>query len=542
MMATFASFLLALFLTVVMTPMISRLAAWAEIYDYPGPRKVHQWPVPRIGGLAMAVGIFVSIVLWVPLEPMIRAYLLGAAVLVAFGIVDDWRGLSFKAKFVAQIIAALVAIFYGGVRIVELGSLLPVGVMLPDWISIALTLITVVGVTNAINLADGLDGLAGGICLLSFCCIGYLAWVGQNFIVLVPVMALAGAIVGFLRFNTFPATLFMGDTGSMLLGFSAIFFSLALTQGETALSPLLPLIILGFPVLDTITVMAARIAKGLSPFEADKRHFHHRLMGMGLFHTESVFAIYVIQSLLIVSAIVVRYQSDWLLLAGYIVFAGIVLAFFYWAAITGWKLQRFDFVDRVVKGRLRDLRERGVFIRVGFQAVEWGVPMLLLATCFLPEDIPAYYSVFAAVLLTGLVLAWFFKRDRFKDAFIISFYMFTPALVYLGDASAWLQKPLMYLYHLSFLVFVFLCMAILRLTRRKKGFKLTTMDFLVLFIALVLMILPDLRHVYGLTVVKTIAIYFCYEIVLGEAREEIGKVGSLTALAYLIVVVRGLVG
>ena len=542
MMVTFASFLLALFLTVVMTPMISRLAAWAEIYDYPGPRKVHQWPVPRIGGLAMAVGIFVSIVLWVPLEPMIRAYLLGAVVLVAFGIVDDWRGLSFKAKFVAQIIAALVAIFYGGVRIVELGSLLPVGVMLPGWISIALTLITVVGVTNAINLADGLDGLAGGICLLSFCCIGYLAWVGQNFIVLVPVMALAGAIVGFLRFNTFPATLFMGDTGSMLLGFSAIFFSLALTQGETALSPLLPLIILGFPVLDTITVMAARIAKGLSPFEADKRHFHHRLMGMGLFHTESVFAIYVIQSLLIVSAIVVRYQSDWLLLAGYIVFAGVVLVFFYWAAVTGWKLHRFDFVDRVVKGRLRDLREQGVFIRVGFQAVEWGVPLLLLATCFLPKDIPAYYSVFAAVLLTGLVLAWFFKRDRFKDAFIISFYMFTPALVYMGDASAWLQKPLMYLYHLSFLVFVFLCMAILRLTRRKKGFKLTTMDFLVLFIALVLMVLPDLRHAYGLTVVKTITIYFCYEIVLGEAREEIGKVGSLTALAYLIVVVRGLVG
>ena len=298
-MTTFVSLLLALFLTVTLTPVFGRLAKWLEIYDLPGPRKVHQWPVPRVGGMAMAVGAFVPILLWAPQGPMIRAYLMGALVLVAFGIADDWKGLSFKVKFVAQIAAALIAIFYGDVRIVRLGDLLPGEMDLGYWVSVILTLVTIVGVTNAINLADGLDGLAGGICMLAFCCIGYLAYTVQDAGVLLPMAALVGAIVGFLRFNTYPATLFMGDTGSMLLGFSAIFFVLALTQGEGGLSPLLPLVILGFPVLDTLSVMVERIAQGQSPFSADKRHFHHRLMRMGLYHTESVFGIYVIQAALV---------------------------------------------------------------------------------------------------------------------------------------------------------------------------------------------------------------------------------------------------
>lgn len=129
-MTTFVSLMLALILTVTLTPVFGWLARRLEIYDLPGPRKVHQWPVPRVGGMAMAVGAFIPILIWVPLSTMIRAYLIGAGVLVAFGIADDWKGLSFKAKFVGQIVAALIAIFYGGVRIVTLGDLLPDGMEL----------------------------------------------------------------------------------------------------------------------------------------------------------------------------------------------------------------------------------------------------------------------------------------------------------------------------------------------------------------------------------------------------------------------------
>jgi len=541
-MAIFASLLISLFLTVILTPVFNRLAKRLDMYDVPGPRKVHQLPVPRVGGLAMAIGAFVSIVIWTPLDSMIRAYLMGAMILVVFGIVDDWKGLGFKAKFIAQIITALTAIFYGNIRIVNLGALLPNGVILADWISALLTLVVIVGVTNAINLSDGLDGLAGGICMLSFCCIGYLSYLERDFNIVIPIAALVGAIIGFLRFNTFPATLFMGDTGSQLLGFSAIYFSLALTQGQSGLSPLLPLIILGFPVLDTLSVMGERIAKGRSPFSADKNHFHHRLMRMGLFHTESVFCIYIIQVVLVLSAFALRYNNEWMLLVSYLIFATIVVAFFHWADATGWKFRRFSFIDQIVKGRLRVLREQGLFIMIIFWTLEWGVPLLLVVTCFLPAAIPLYFSVSAAVLLVGLLLTRIFKKDWTKGAVIVSLYLFIPALIYQSDTEAWIQGPLMRLYHLLFVIFVLFAIATLRFTKRMKGFKLTPTDLLVLFITSILLILPELRLQYGLMVVKTIMLFFLYEIILGEIRDKIGTVAVLTVAAYLIVVIRGLTG
>jgi UDP-GlcNAc:undecaprenyl-phosphate GlcNAc-1-phosphate transferase len=544
-MELISSLFVSLIITIILATLFNRLAMKLGIYDVPNARKVHTVPVPRIGGLAIAAGTFVSIVLWAPLVYPLRAYLIGAAILVTFGIVDDWKGLNFKTKFAGQLAAALIVVFYGGIEIVKLGALLPEGTVLAKGVVVVLTLITIVGITNAINLADGLDGLAGGITMLSFACISYLAYIEQNFMVAIPAAALVGALFGFLRFNTFPATLFMGDTGSQFLGFSAAFFSLALTQGNTALSPLLPLIILGFPVLDTLTVMCERLAKGRSPFKADKNHFHHRLMRMGFFHTESVFIIYVIQSILIVLAYLLRFQSEWFLLVGYLAFAILVLAVFHWTDATGWKLQRFDFIDRVVKGHLRSLREQGLFIKTTFRIVEWGLPLLLILTCFLPSAIPSYFSVFSAVLFSGLILTWFFRKSWFKLALILSLYLFIPVLVYLGDTEtgASINDILMRLYHLSYIFLMFFALLTLRLTKRMKGFRTTPMDFLILVFIFVFLALPDLRTQYGMMAVKIIIFYFCYEIVMGEVRDnKVGFAESLSAGAYIIVAIRGMIG
>jgi UDP-GlcNAc:undecaprenyl-phosphate GlcNAc-1-phosphate transferase len=143
--------------------------------DEPG-EKVHSLPIPRVGGIAMAVGIFVPVLLWNYADRFVWAYLSGAAVIVAFGMVDDSRNLSPKWKLVGQLAAALLVVYFGGVRIHTLGSLLPDGMLIPDWFAVPFTVLAIMGVTNAINLSDGLDGLAGGICLLTFCCIGYLAY------------------------------------------------------------------------------------------------------------------------------------------------------------------------------------------------------------------------------------------------------------------------------------------------------------------------------------------------------------------------------
>ena len=181
--------------------------------------------------------------------------------------------------------------------------------------------------------------LPGAYRSLCFCCIAYLAYLEGGTAIVVVSACLAGAIFGFLRFNTYPATIFMGDSGSQFLGFSAIVLSLMITQRSTPLSPLLPLVILGFPILDTVIVMSQRVAEKRPLFSADKNHLHHRLINVGLFHTEAVMTIYVIQAFLVVAAIFLKYHSEWFLLIGYIVFSGLIFTVFAAADRTHWKIQ-----------------------------------------------------------------------------------------------------------------------------------------------------------------------------------------------------------
>ena len=534
--------ILSLLLTVVLTPIFMRLAVRIGAYDMPDERKVHEVPVPRIGGVAMAIGTFIPILVWSTLDKSVGAYLIGAYIIAVSGLVDDLKGLNFKAKFAAQFAAALVVVVYGGIKITCLGSLLPDDMVLMDWLAVPLTVLAIVGVTNAINLADGLDGLAGGISLLGFIFIGYLAFSEGDMTIALIAAALSGAILGFLRFNTYPATLFMGDTGSQLLGFSAAFLAFSLTQGNTALSPLIPLVILGFPILDTAIVMGDRIARGYSPFHPDKKHFHHRLMRMGLFHTEAVFVIYVIQAFLIISAYALRFYSEWILLTCYLVFSGVIISVIYVSTIKGWTLRRFDFIDHDIKARLRVLREKGFFIQLAFKPVELGTPIFLAAMSFLPTEVPSSFSISSAVAALLLGLVWFFRRDWTKNVLMLFMYLFIPALVYLSETymAPWMNTTLMRVYNLSFLILGALCFITLRLTRRRKGFKLTPLDFLVLFISFGLFALPDLRSQFGVMTIRAVVLFFICEILLGEVRNNVGKVTLLTAIAFVIVAIRGM--
>lgn len=537
--------ILSLLLTIVLIPLILRVAFKYELYDMPDERRVHVKPIPRIGGIAMAVGVFISILVYGPLDASMRAYLAGALIIVVVSIYDDLKGLNFKVKFAAQIAAAVIAVTYGGVRVDYLGDLLPEGMVINEWISIVLTVVAIVGVTNAINLADGLDGLAGGICLLCFICIGYLAYLEENVNIVIAATALSGVIFGFLRFNTHPAVLFMGDTGSQLLGFSAGFLSLSLTQGNTALSPLLPLIILGFPILDTILVMSERIAGGRSPFVADKNHFHHKLMRIGFFQSEAVFLIYIIQAFMVVSAYLLRYHSEWLILGVYLVFSSVIIANFYLAYNKGWKMPRPRFVDDVVKARLKKLKESGFFIRIIFKPVEIGITLLLILLCFISARPPVYLSISSAfaVLIFGLV--WFLKRNWSKKLLLLLLYLFIPFMIYLSETNdeSWINQMnemVLNVYNLSFFVLGGLGLLVLRVTRRRNGFRVNPMDFLVLFVAMGIFLLPELWAGFRLSAIKIIILFFTYEIVMGESRDKIGAVALSAVIAFSIVAVRGL--
>ena len=296
-------------------PIFINLAYRANILDIPDQRKIHLNPIPRVGGIAMGLGAFLPIILWAPIDQFVKSMLIGAGIVVVFGLVDDVKHIGFKPKFAGQIIAALIVILYGGLKVKSFGMLAPQGFLLPDWISIPFTLFIIVAVTNAINLSDGLDGLAGGISLLTFLCVGYLAYTYDFQSLETMSVAMIGAIFGLLRYNTHPAVVFMGDSGSQLLGFFAITISLSLTQQCDQLSPILPLYIVGLPVIDTLWVIIRRITLRKSPFAADKNHLHHKLMRLGLYHSESVISIYLLHASLVCMAFIFRSKSDWFLLS-----------------------------------------------------------------------------------------------------------------------------------------------------------------------------------------------------------------------------------
>ena len=433
-MLILATLLLSLFITLSLVPLFRGLVVKLRAVDIPDARKMHQQPMPKTGGLAMAAGSLIPIILWVPPNFLLRPLLLSSAVIIAFGFLDDVIDLGFKAKFVAQFFAALIVVLYGGVKITSLGALLPDGLLLPGYISVPLTVFVIIGVTNAINLADGLDGLAGGISLLIFFCIGLLAYKCGDLVIALIAASLAGAIFGFLRFNTFPATVFMGDAGSQFLGFLAITLSLSLTQKNIPYSPLLLLLLLGFPVLDTLTVMLGRIYHGKSPFKADTNHFHHKMMRLGFYHNEAVLIIYIIQALLVCAAYIFRYYSDWWLLGGFIFFAVLVVLIFYLTSRYQWKFHRgASFFDLLVKGKLRRLKEQQVFIRVSFIGLQLFIALVLLFSCLLPAAVPSWLGYAGFSMLIGLLLSRFLLKKLLAMVLRLSIYVVTPVLIFLSS-------------------------------------------------------------------------------------------------------------
>ena len=165
-----STLLLSTFITIVLIPVFSKAALRFNVgLDLPDSRKVHKRPIPRVGGIAITLGVYGSTIFLSPQDQFLKAYVIAGMFIVLFGLLDDLKGIDFRIKFFSQMVAALVIVIYGGVKIKSLGGLLPDDMLLPDAVAIPLTVVAIVGVTNAVNLADGLDGLAGGICLLSFC-------------------------------------------------------------------------------------------------------------------------------------------------------------------------------------------------------------------------------------------------------------------------------------------------------------------------------------------------------------------------------------
>ena len=280
--------LTALVVSFLMTPVVKSFAYKVGAIDVPkDARRMHHKPIPRLGGLAIFAGFMVSILLFVDirLNPQMQSILLGAVIIVVLGVVDDIMALPAKLKFVVQIAAALIPAL-NGVSIQALSNpniFSGNAYWVLDWLSIPITVLWIVGITNAVNLIDGLDGLANGVSAISAATVLVIALICSETQVAIVMAALVGACVGFLPYNLNPAKMFMGDTGATFLGFILATMSIqGLFKFYAVISFAVPFLILGLPIFDTAFAMIRRVAHGQSPMHADRGHIHHRLIDMGL--------------------------------------------------------------------------------------------------------------------------------------------------------------------------------------------------------------------------------------------------------------------
>jgi UDP-GlcNAc:undecaprenyl-phosphate/decaprenyl-phosphate GlcNAc-1-phosphate transferase len=290
-MLTALTFAVALVVGLFVTPLVRTAAHRLELLDMPGGRKVHQVPLPRLGGVAMAIAFGVAIGLATLASPDLGetaglrpnrapAILAGVGLLFVVGIVDDIRGMRAMVKLGFQVAAALVAWCIG----LSLDRLfLPWAIVDLGPLALPITVAWIVGVINAVNLIDGLDGLASGVALTVLGAFGLLAAVDGVDPTLPIIAATVGAAVGFLAYNLHPATIIMGDTGSMFLGFVVAAVGISLTQdGVRPVAPWVPIVALGIPLLDTAWAVVRRTARGEAFFVADRGHIHHLLLRQGL--------------------------------------------------------------------------------------------------------------------------------------------------------------------------------------------------------------------------------------------------------------------
>lgn len=293
------------------TPLARRLAfrIGQGAVDIPkDARRMHKKPTPRIGGLAIVFGFLVSTLCFAQPTRQLLGTLLGTAIIVVMGFIDDCKDLPAKLKFVIQIIAALVVIFVGDIKIdvftnPNFLSDNPYWV-LPGWLSVTLTVIWIVFITNAVNFIDGLDGLAAGVSAIMSVSLVFIAIrVGEYNIALLGI-ALMGSCFGFLPFNFNPAKIFMGDTGSTFLGFMLATLSIqGVFKSYAVISFAVPLLILGLPLFDALFAMLRRILHGENPMKADRGHLHHRLVDMGFSQKQTVFILYAISGVLGITAV-----------------------------------------------------------------------------------------------------------------------------------------------------------------------------------------------------------------------------------------------
>ncbi|MFG6128097.1 glycosyltransferase family 4 protein, partial [Staphylococcus aureus] len=301
-MVTLLLVAVTMIVSLTITPIVIAISKRLNLVDKPNFRKVHTKPISVMGGTVILFSFLIGIWIGHPIETEIKPLIIGAIIMYVLGLVDDIYDLKPYIKLAGQIAAALVVAFYGVT--IDFISL-PMGTTIHfGFLSIPITVIWIVAITNAINLIDGLDGLASGVSAIGLITIGFIAILQANIFITMICCVLLGSLIGFLFYNFHPAKIFLGDSGALMIGFIIGFLSLLGFKNITIIALFFPIVILAVPFIDTLFAMIRRVKKGQHIMQADKSHLHHKLLALGYTHRQTVLLIYSISILFSISSII----------------------------------------------------------------------------------------------------------------------------------------------------------------------------------------------------------------------------------------------
>lgn len=300
------TFILAFLIAMAFSPIAIRVAYRIGAIDVPKDgRRMHTRAMPRFGGLAIYMGTMCSMLAFLTFDRQIIGVMIGGTLMYILGVIDDLKNLPAKVKFLGQIAIALL-MYAWGLRIDFLTNFFGEGNLefAGGPVAVFLTVIWIVGITNTVNLIDGLDGLAAGTSAVSALCLAYVAYIFGQYLPAAAFLALAGGILGFLPFNFYPAKIFMGDGGSLFLGFMLSALSIVgLTKGAAAIAFTVPIFVLGLPIFDTAFAIFRRMVNHRPIMEADRGHLHHRLMNLGYGQRRATLMLYGVSAIVGVAAV-----------------------------------------------------------------------------------------------------------------------------------------------------------------------------------------------------------------------------------------------
>lgn len=532
----FLVFITPLITTLLLVPPVKKLAFAAGAIDEPNERKVHEGRIPRIGGLAMFFGFILTYLMYFKDFNEYRGIFVGMVIIVIVGIIDDSMNLEPRLKLLGQIVAAIAAMTLSNVNIDLLGGALGSNFNL-GYLSAPLTVVWIVGITNAINLSDGLDGLASGISLIAFSSFGFLAYYHGDYTIFSLCLVLIGCILGFLRYNTHPAEIFMGDTGSLFLGYCLGTLSITGNfKSITTMTLIAPVLVLLVPICDTLWAIMRRLWAGRSPFSADKKHFHHKLMEYGMDHSQTVSVIYAISSALSVCAVALVISSH----LKYLLVPTMILAVALTILQIFGRVDLFGWVDRYSKklDHVMPFERRGVIMQTSLRLVYAG--LALYGLLFLMElPFLSLNLLFVTLTVCTLVVVLTVTRGENGHNFLIFSLFFLAAVMmvvvrqsaYDYDILPGLNAP--FIQGTAFVLLVSGVFGKLMFRKKKELLLTTPLEFFIFLTVISMALVPEeLRVTYQLVpnMMQTFALFLGFKILALTSFENQARMVSPTAV------------